>query len=99
MTYDGATLHVTITDASTGASASQSYAIDIPGTIGGNSAFVGFTGGTGGLTATQNIQTWTITTAPAAPSNLTATPASRTEADLTWTNNATTQTRFHTDRA
>jgi fibronectin type 3 domain-containing protein len=100
MTYDGASLKVTITDASTGASTSQSYSINIPQTLNNsNSAYVGFTGGTGGLTATQNIQTWTITTAPAAPSNLVATAASGTEADLTWTNNATNQTGFHIDRA
>jgi hypothetical protein len=61
MTYDGTTLNVTITDASTAASASQSYAIDIPGTVGGSVAFVGFTGATGGGTAIQNIQTWTYT--------------------------------------
>jgi hypothetical protein len=100
MSYDGATLNVTIKDASTGASASQSYSINIPQTLNNsNSAYMGFTGGTGGLTATQNIQTWTITTAPAAPSNLQAMAASGTEADLTWTNNATNQTGFHIDRA
>jgi fibronectin type 3 domain-containing protein len=103
MSYDGATLHVTISDASTGASASQSYSINIPGTVGGNTAFVGFTGGTGGLTATQDILTWTFTptatTTPAAPSNLMATAASGTQVNLTWTNNATNQTGFHIDRA
>src|SRR5262249_10602328 len=29
--------------------------------VGGNTAFVGFTGGTGGLNAQQDIQTWTYT--------------------------------------
>jgi protocatechuate 3,4-dioxygenase beta subunit len=61
MNYDGTNLNVTITDTSTLASASQSYAINIPSVIGSTGAYVGFTGGTGGLTAVQNIQNWTFT--------------------------------------
>ena len=34
------------------------FTIDIPGTVGGNTAYVGFTGATGGLTAIQEILTW-----------------------------------------
>jgi fibronectin type 3 domain-containing protein len=103
MLYDGTTLKVTITDTSTGASAAQSYPIDIPGTVGSSTAYVGFTGGTGGLSAIQNILTWTYTpgttTPPAAPTNLMATAASGTEVDLSWTNHATNQTGFKIDRA
>jgi hypothetical protein len=61
MTYDGATLNVTITDATTKASATQSYTIDIVSTVGGDAAWVGFTAGTGGATATQNILSWSYT--------------------------------------
>ncbi len=57
--YDGTTLNITITDTITKSSATQSYTVNIPATVGGNSAFVGFTGGTGGVTATQDILTWT----------------------------------------
>ncbi len=103
MTYDGTTLVVTETDAITHKSASQSHTIDIPITVGGGTAYVGFTAGTGGLTATQDILNWTYsptaTTIPAAPTNLTATAASGTQVNLTWTNNATNQTGFHIDRA
>ncbi|HTG29780.1 MAG TPA: chitobiase/beta-hexosaminidase C-terminal domain-containing protein [Methylomirabilota bacterium] len=60
MTYNGATLAMTITDGTTGAVYNTSWSINIPQVIGSNIAFVGFTGGTGGLTATQNIQTWTF---------------------------------------
>jgi hypothetical protein len=63
MTYDGTTLMVTITDASTGASATQSYQVNIPAVVGSNTAFVGFTGGTGGLTATEDILSWDFTPA------------------------------------
>ncbi len=60
MTYDGATLSMTIGDAVTGKVFSQNFAINIPQTIGGNSAYVGFTAGTGGQTASQKILTWTF---------------------------------------
>jgi hypothetical protein len=65
MTYDGTTLTMTITDATAGKSFSQSWTVNIPTTVGGNTAYVGFTGGTGGSTATQEIITWTYT--PGAP--------------------------------
>jgi hypothetical protein len=60
MTYNGATLAMSVTDARTGAVYNTSWSVNIPQLIGGNSAYVGFTGGTGGLTATQNIQTWSF---------------------------------------
>jgi len=63
MHYDGTTLTMTITDASVPADTfTASFPINIPGTVGGNTALVGFTGGTGGLTATQEILSWTYTT-------------------------------------
>jgi hypothetical protein len=71
MKYDGSTLAVTITDTATNASATQTYSVNIPGVVGGNTAYVGFTGGTGGLTATQEIVTWNYTpTTPTAPSSI-----------------------------
>lgn len=103
MTYDGTTLAVTITDTVTNKSATQNYTINIPTTVGNTTAYVGFTGGTGGLTATQDILTWTFspnaTTSPNAPSGLGAVPASATSISLNWTNNASNQTGFHLDRA
>jgi hypothetical protein len=59
MTYDGTTLTMTITDTVTNATFTTSWTIDIPGTVKGNTAFVGFTGGTGGQTATQQVISWT----------------------------------------
>jgi enamine deaminase RidA (YjgF/YER057c/UK114 family) len=56
MTYDGTTLQVTITDTTTQAKATQNYTVNIPNLVGANSAYVGFTGGTGGQTATQDEQ-------------------------------------------
>src|SRR5207244_5153571 len=54
---------------------------------GGNTALVGFTGGTGGLTAIQEILTWTYnvsgSTPPAVPTNVTAT-AGNGQVTLSW---------------
>jgi hypothetical protein len=61
MSYDGTTLSMTITDMTTAASFTTSWPINIPGTVGSNTAYVGFTGGTGGGTALQQILTWTYT--------------------------------------
>jgi len=60
VTYDGTTLTWTITDATTGKTFTASATVNIPSLVGGNTAFVGFTGGTGGSTATQDIITWTF---------------------------------------
>jgi Legume lectin domain/Chitobiase/beta-hexosaminidase C-terminal domain/Fn3 associated len=60
ITYNGTTLTMTITDSTVNATFTTSWPINIPQTIGGNTAFVGFTGGTGGLTASQKIETWTF---------------------------------------
>src|SRR6185295_630993 len=65
MSYDGATLTMTITDTTVPANSfTTSFPINIPATVGGNTAFVGFTGATGGQTATQEILTWTYNATP-----------------------------------
>ncbi len=57
--YDGSTLTLRIDDDNTGAIVEVIFGnVNIPAAIGGTTAFVGFTGGTGGLTAVQDIQTW-----------------------------------------
>ncbi len=61
LTYDGTTLTMTLTDTTTNAAFTATKAINIPTTIGSTTAYVGFTGGTGGLTATQTINSWTYT--------------------------------------
>ena len=61
MTYDGTNLTMTITDATTAATFTQTWAVNIPSTVGATTAFAGFTGATGGYTANQNILSWTMT--------------------------------------
>jgi hypothetical protein len=62
MVYDGTNLTMTITDTTNAAlTFTQIWPVNIPGNVGANTAFVGFTGGTGGYTANQSVLTWTYT--------------------------------------
>jgi autotransporter-associated beta strand protein len=103
LNYDGTTLTVTIKDTVTNATATQTYPIGIASTLGSTTGYVGFTGSTGTVTATQDILTWTYTPttafSPNAPSGLGATAASATSVLLSWTTNSTNQTSFNLDRA
>jgi hypothetical protein len=60
MVYDGSTITMTLLDTVTNATWSHYfYGVNLPSLVGGTSAYVGFTAGTGGLTATENIKGWT----------------------------------------
>jgi len=59
MTYNGTTLSMTITDTVTHATYSTSWNVDIPATVGGNTAYIGFTAGMGYVSAGYNVQSWT----------------------------------------
>jgi hypothetical protein len=59
ITYDGTNLTMTLTDVLTQASWSTSWPINIPSIVGGNTAYVGFTGGSGSSTASQKLTFWT----------------------------------------
>ena len=61
LVYNGTTLTLSLTDMVTNKTFTHAFTINIPSTVGGNTAYVGFTGGTGGSTAIQNIKTWTFT--------------------------------------
>jgi hypothetical protein len=62
LSYDGTTLTETITDTATNATFTTHYAVNIPADVGSNVAYVGFGGGSGGLTAIQDILNWTFNT-------------------------------------
>jgi hypothetical protein len=62
LSYDG-TLTETITDLTTMATFTTSYTVDIPSKVvvgNSNLFYIGFTGGTGGLAAIQDVLTWTF---------------------------------------
>ena len=63
LTYDGLVLTVELRDTVTGTYFSTTYQVDIPSIVGGPTAFVGFTAGTGGLTAIQKVIAWNYTSA------------------------------------
>jgi hypothetical protein len=72
LSYDGTTLTLTITDHNIPSDTfTTSWRVNIPSTVGNNTgnntAYVGFTGGTGGLTATQDIISWTFTSGVSIP--------------------------------
>jgi hypothetical protein len=110
LSYDGTTLTETITDTVTNATATASFAIDIPATVGGTSARVGFTGGTGGHSvpglgfsrSIQDILSWSYfhlpTTAPSAPGGLAAAPASGTQVNLSWLDTSNNEDGFLIER-
>ena len=60
ITYDGTNLTMTITDATTNATFTHAWPVNLPSIVGANTALVGFTGGTGGDTAIQEIIGWTM---------------------------------------
>jgi hypothetical protein len=78
LSYSGTTLSLTMTDTVTGTKFTHSFTIDIPSTVGANTAYVGFTGGTGGAASIAAVQSWTYNASsagqtaavPAAPTNL-----------------------------
>jgi hypothetical protein len=61
LTYDGTDLNMTITDAVTLASWSHTFLVNIPAAVNGDTAYVGFTGGTGAQSASQKVTYWTWT--------------------------------------
>jgi hypothetical protein len=56
--YKNKKLDVIVTDAASKTSDKQSYTVNIPSIVGSDMAYIGFTGGTGSLTATQDIVSW-----------------------------------------
>jgi hypothetical protein len=68
VTYTGLTLTLKLTDLVTNKTFTMSQAINIPSIVGANTAYVGFTGGTGGLSSSQKLISWTYTTQAVHPS-------------------------------
>ena len=67
LTYDGTTLTERLTDLPSGVTFSTSYMVNIAGFTGSPTAFVGFTGGTGAFTSTQQISNVSFTNAATVP--------------------------------
>jgi hypothetical protein len=63
LVYNGTTLSMTLTDTVTNQVFTDSFTVNIPSTVGGNTAYVGFTGASGGAGADQEILSWNYSTA------------------------------------
>jgi hypothetical protein len=71
LNYDGFTLTETLKDLVSGATFTTSYVLNLRAAIGQDTAYVGFTGGTGGEAAVLAVTSWTATFNPvAAPPHL-----------------------------
>src|SRR5229473_2686049 len=111
--YDGTTLTETITDLlDPERTFTTSYEVDIARFVGGDSAFVGFTGASGGNFSLEDILTWTYDEdpkgedlPPRAPAQLRVTNVARHDADqsditVAWLcNNAQNATGFSLERS
>lgn len=70
--YDGTNLTMTLTDTPANSSIpvhtfTHAWPINLPQIVGGNTAYIGFTGGTGGSTSSQKVESWTFTSTVAPP--------------------------------
>jgi hypothetical protein len=57
---NGPTLTETLRDTVTGATSFKAYSANIPAAVGGSTAIVGFTGGTGGVASTQTVSNFSF---------------------------------------
>lgn len=67
VTYDGTTLTLTLHDLVNNDNFTMSQAINIPQIVGGNTAYVGFTGGSGDESSSQKLLNWVYTTQAVPP--------------------------------
>ena len=113
ITYSGTTLMVTITDLQHDGGPTfltQVYTVDIPGTVGTDTAYVGFTGATGGRSFTGGLPGWSLQDVlswryesqdqrPGAPTNLRITSATAAGINLAWRLNAYNETGYRVERS
>jgi fibronectin type 3 domain-containing protein len=102
LTYDGTTLTETILDETTNLTFSHSYTVDIRSFVGSDTAYIGFGGGTGGLTSIQDILTWKYTPGqglPGGPTALGVTSVGAADVNLGWTSNSTNEDGFKVERS
>jgi len=67
LVYNGTTLIMTLTDTVTNNVFTHPFTVNIPSTVDGSTAYVGFTGASGGAGADQEILTWSYSNSPDLP--------------------------------
>jgi hypothetical protein len=68
LTYNGTTFATTLRDLSTNAQFSTSYSLNLASIVGGNTAYIGFTGATGAAASTQTVRDFSFSSAVPEPS-------------------------------
>jgi hypothetical protein len=91
LSYSGGTLLLDLLDTRSGQRFSRTYTVDIPAAIGGPTAYVGFTAGTGELSAPIDILGWTYTPTTDASGNATPLIAEGPRADPGYVRGTSTQ--------
>ena len=69
LVYNGTTLTMTLTDTVTKVSFTHAFTVNIPSIVGNSTAYVGFTGASGGIGADQEILNWKLLQLSATPTN------------------------------
>jgi hypothetical protein len=70
--YAGGLLSLTLTDAVAGVSFTTNYGVNLPSMVGAKTAYVGFSGSTGGLTSQQQISNFAFISIPTLSIRLTS---------------------------
>jgi hypothetical protein len=102
--YDGTTLTVRVEDILTHLVFTTSFAVNIAQRIGSDTAYVGFTGGSGssGYWNIEDILSWKFTSqvpAPGAPTALRETAFTSSAIDLAWNSNSFNQSGYEVQRS
>jgi hypothetical protein len=107
LSYDGTALTVRIQDIDQPQLIfTASFMVNIPQVIGSDTAYVGFTGGSGSGTPPawelEDVLSWKFTSqapVPGAPSNLRVVASTSSEIDLIWNGNSYNETAFQVERS
>ena len=105
LAYDRSKLTETITNTLDASEVfTTSYQINIPATIGSDTAYVGFTAATGdsNFWELQDVTGWTFSStapSPGAPTDLRESASTGSEIDLTWTSNSYNEDGFTVERS
>jgi hypothetical protein len=108
LTYNGTALMVRIEDILTHQVFTTSFTVNIGQTIGSDTAYVGFTGGSGsgppptGYWELEDVLSWRYTSQaplPGAPTNLRVAAFGTSEIDLAWNANSFNETGFQVERS
>jgi hypothetical protein len=109
LTYDGTTLTVRAEDILTHQVFTTSFTVNIGQVLGSDTAYVGFTGGSGsgppppnGFWELEDVLSWNYTSQaplPGAPTNLRVAAFATSEIDLAWNANSFNETSFQVERS